>query len=208
MERNLSNKQIHPDPAGGTVKKKLGDGQKFVAIFAVIAAGLTVYNSHVPSMLALPSMIGWFLWLIVVLGYLFFLFHDVKRYALITPTLLAVSIFCAWKGPYLGFLISQKPLEALAQSTLASQRAKQSSSGDFNPPSKAGVYDVLAYSVDVNNGTVYLVTRYENDGIGPDTCTSGFVYKPVATASPYGSKYYAPSQLVGDWYQFSASNDY
>ncbi len=107
----------------------------------------------------------------------------------------------------MGFMLSEKPLQELAEKILV-QGAQQGSSGAFTPHAKAGIYDVLAYSIDASSGTVYLVTTYEPDGIGPDTVTSGFVLKPVSSASPYGRKYYEPTRLAGDWYQFSASNDF
>lgn len=189
------------------VKMKLGTGQLYVAGFAFVASALVVYNCHIPKMLPAHIFGGFILWLVVVLAYLYFLFHDVKRYAWITPIFFVLSVLCVWQGTHIGFLLSQKALDELATKTL-SLTSQQASSGTFKPEEKAGLYDILAYSVDANSGTVYLVTTYENDGIGPDTCTSGFVFKPVATESPYGQKYYEPSRISGDWYQFSASNDF
>lgn len=186
------------------VKKNLGSGQLYVAFFAVIAAGLVIYDCHIPRMLPLSVTISFLIWLFVAISYLYFLFHDVKRYAWITPVLFVVTMVCAVQGPRVGFSMSQKQLDQIAKQVLT----ESTPNGKFEPPKKAGVYEILAYSIDANSGTVYLVTTYENDGLGPDTCTSGFVYKPVATESPYGRKYYDPLPMSGDWFQFSASNDF
>jgi hypothetical protein len=46
------------------------------------------------------------------------------------------------------------------------------------------------------------------DGIGPDTMSYGFAFKPNPEGTPFGRSGYSYSHVVGDWYVFSASNDY
>ncbi len=70
-----------------------------------------------------------------------------------------------------------------------------------------GVYYVDRYAADPRGG-VYFRTHAGPDGIGPDTMSYGFVYRPNREGSPFGRAGYQLSHMVGDWYCFSASNDY
>jgi hypothetical protein len=72
---------------------------------------------------------------------------------------------------------------------------------------RLGVYYVDEYAVDLRGG-VYVRVRTGPDGIGPDTMSYGFAYKPNRQGSPYGAKYYDISYLEGNWYLFSASDDW
>jgi hypothetical protein len=69
-----------------------------------------------------------------------------------------------------------------------------------------------AYYVDISatdpRGGVYFRTHAGPDGIGPDTMSYGFAYRPNREGSPFGRAGYHLSHMVGDWYLFWASNDY
>jgi hypothetical protein len=69
-----------------------------------------------------------------------------------------------------------------------------------------GVYYVDLYAADPRGG-VYFRTHAGPDGIGPDTMSYGFVYRPNPKGTPFGNSGYRYSHVVGDWYCFSASND-
>jgi hypothetical protein len=70
-----------------------------------------------------------------------------------------------------------------------------------------GIYFVDRYAADPRGG-VYFRTHSGPDGIGPDTMSYGFAYRPHPDGSPFGNAGYGLSHLVGDWYGFSASNDW
>jgi hypothetical protein len=69
-----------------------------------------------------------------------------------------------------------------------------------------GLYHVDRYAVD-RRGGVYFRTHSGPDGIGPDTMSYGFAYRPNAVGSPFGRAGYRVSRLAGDWYVFRASDD-
>jgi hypothetical protein len=69
-----------------------------------------------------------------------------------------------------------------------------------------GVYYVDLYAADPRGG-VYFRTHAGADGIGPDTMSYGFVYRPNPKGTPFGNSGCRYSHVVGDWYCFSASND-
>ena len=70
-----------------------------------------------------------------------------------------------------------------------------------------GIYYVNRFAADPRGG-VYLRTHAGADGIGPDTMSYGFAYKPNPKGTPFGNSHYGLSHIVGDWYFFSASNDW
>jgi hypothetical protein len=70
-----------------------------------------------------------------------------------------------------------------------------------------GVYHVDRYAA-APRGGVYFRTHAGPDGIGPDTMSYGFAYKPNRQGTPFGRADYRLSRIVGDWYAFMASNDY
>ncbi len=45
------------------------------------------------------------------------------------------------------------------------------------------------------------------DGIGPDTMSYGFAFRPNREGTPFGKAGYHLSPMIGDWYCFSASNN-
>jgi hypothetical protein len=70
-----------------------------------------------------------------------------------------------------------------------------------------GSYYVDRYAADPRGG-VYFRTHAGPDGIGPDTMSYGFAYKPNPKGTPFGRAAYHLSHVTGDWYVFLASNDY
>jgi hypothetical protein len=70
-----------------------------------------------------------------------------------------------------------------------------------------GVYYVDRYAADPRGG-VYFRTHAGADGIGPDTMSYGFAYRPNPQGTPFGRAGYNCSRIVGDWYAFSASDDW
>jgi hypothetical protein len=70
-----------------------------------------------------------------------------------------------------------------------------------------GVYYVDRYAADPRGG-VYFRTHEGADGIGPDTTSYGFAFRPNRQGTPFGRARYTWSRIADDWYVFSASNDY
>jgi hypothetical protein len=70
-----------------------------------------------------------------------------------------------------------------------------------------GVYYVDRYAADPRGG-VYFRTHAGADGIGPDTMSYGFAFRPNPKGTPFGNAHYRLFRMGGDWYIFSASNDY
>jgi hypothetical protein len=70
-----------------------------------------------------------------------------------------------------------------------------------------GVYYVDRYAADPRGG-VYFRTHSGPDGIGPDTMSYGFAFRPNAKGLPFGNAGYRLSRMIGDWYCFSASDDW
>jgi hypothetical protein len=69
-----------------------------------------------------------------------------------------------------------------------------------------GVYFVDRYAADAGGG-VYFRTHAGADGIGPDTMSYGFAFRPNPNWTPFGFARYRFAQVTGDWIVFSASND-
>jgi hypothetical protein len=70
-----------------------------------------------------------------------------------------------------------------------------------------GVYFVDRYAADAGGG-IYFRTHAGADGIGPDTMSYGFAFRPNPKWTPFGSAGYRDTKVAGDWYVFSASNDF
>lgn len=70
-----------------------------------------------------------------------------------------------------------------------------------------GVYYVDRYAADPRGGA-YFRTHTGADGIGPDTMSYGFAFRPNPEGTPFGKAGYRYSHVVGDWFVFSASDDY
>jgi tetratricopeptide (TPR) repeat protein len=59
-----------------------------------------------------------------------------------------------------------------------------------------------------HSSTAEIQTHAGADGIGPDTMTHGFDFRPNPKWTPFGSAGYRYTKVAGDWYVFSASNDF
>lgn len=70
-----------------------------------------------------------------------------------------------------------------------------------------GVYYVDEYGVDARGG-IYFRVSTGHDGIGPDQMSYGFARRPNPEGSPFGAARYSLTHLSGDWYLFSASDDW
>jgi hypothetical protein len=70
-----------------------------------------------------------------------------------------------------------------------------------------GAYYVDTYAADPRGG-IYFRTHAGADGIGPDTMSYGFAFRPNPQGTPFGRASYRCARMVGDWYMFSASNDF
>ena len=72
---------------------------------------------------------------------------------------------------------------------------------------RLGVYRVDQYAADPRGG-VYFRTHAGADGLGPDAMSYGFAFRPNREGSPFGNAGYRLFRMTGDWYGFSASNDW
>ena len=72
---------------------------------------------------------------------------------------------------------------------------------------QVGPYWVDRYAAHPRGG-VYFRTATGPDGIGPDTTSYGFAFRPNDIGTPFGWAHYQVVHLFSDWYVFSASDDY
>jgi hypothetical protein len=118
------------------------------------------------------------------------------------PAIIAASLILVWFGVprRVAFLLSRPAFERLV--------ATASANGYEGEPlgRRLGLYDVDRYAADPRGG-VYIRTHAGPDGIGPDTMSYGFAFRPNREGTPFGKTGYGLSRMVGDWYCFSASND-
>ena len=70
-----------------------------------------------------------------------------------------------------------------------------------------GFYYIDRYGTDPRGGA-YFRTHTGPDGIGPDQMSYGFAFRPNREGTPFGNAHYRCTRMVGDWYVFSASNDW
>jgi hypothetical protein len=98
------------------------------------------------------------------------------------------------------FLLSRPSFERYAAMATASEHNSE-------PLERwLGVYFVDRYAADAGGG-VYFRSHAGADGIGPDTMSYGFAFRPNPNWTPFGSARYRFAQVAGDWFVFSASND-
>lgn len=71
---------------------------------------------------------------------------------------------------------------------------------------RVGCFYVDEYGTD-DEGGVYFRTASHPDGIGPDTMSYGFAYRPHPKLTPFGGAGYKTVWLFGDWYWFMVSDD-
>jgi hypothetical protein len=72
---------------------------------------------------------------------------------------------------------------------------------------RIGIYHVDQYAADPRGG-VYFRTGSAADGLGPDTMSYGFAYRPNGEGTPFGRAAYLVRPLGGEWYWFQASDDF
>ena len=126
-----------------------------------------------------------------------------RRWIILVPVIVAMSlIFIRYSIPRrVAFVLSRPAFERRVATALNSVY-------EGEPPGRwLGLYYVDRYVADPRGG-VYFRTHAGPDGIGPDTMSYGFAYRPNREGSPFGRAGYHLSHMVGDWYGFSASNDY
>ncbi len=125
-----------------------------------------------------------------------------RRRITTAPAFIAVSLILLWFGipRRVAFLLSRPAFERLV-ATAPANRYEGEPLGR-----RLGLYDVDRYAADPRGG-VYFRTHAGPDGIGPDTMSYGFVFRPNPEGTPFGKAGYGLSYMVGDWYCFSASND-
>jgi hypothetical protein len=69
-----------------------------------------------------------------------------------------------------------------------------------------GPYWVDRYAADERGG-VYFRTHAGPDGIGPDTMSYRFAFRPNVEGTPFGGTACRYGHLFGEWYTFAVSND-
>lgn len=101
----------------------------------------------------------------------------------------------------IGFLLSYSDFKQ----TLADTKPNAYSSEKMDK--WLGIYKVDEYGTDSRGGVYYRV--YSGmDGIGPDTMSYGFVYRPNKQGTPFGAAKYNILHVLDDWYLFAASSDW
>jgi hypothetical protein len=127
--------------------------------------------------------------------------HPRRRIAT-TPAIIALSLVLIWFGipRRVAFLLSRPAFERHIATAPANRY------GGEPLRHRLGVYDVDRYATDPRGG-IYFRTHAGPDGIGPDTMSYGFAFRPNREGTPFGKAGYGLSHMVGDWYCFSASND-
>ncbi len=99
--------------------------------------------------------------------------------------------FAAVRGEFEGCLASAAP------STYGGARLDR----------RLGIYRVDEYAADPRGG-VYFRTGSGGYGLGPDTMSYGFVYRPNPRGTPFGAAHYVVRPVGGGWYWFRVSNDW
>ena len=125
-----------------------------------------------------------------------------RRWFIVSMAILIVNFVLILSGipRKLAFVLSRPAFQRYADTTPVSEYDGEAVGRLF------GVYYVDLYAADLRGG-VYFRTHAGPDGIGPDTMSYGFVYRPNPKGTPFGNSGYRYSHVVGDWYCFSASND-
>ncbi len=125
-----------------------------------------------------------------------------RRWSIFSPAVVVLSLVLILSGipRRVAFVLSRPAFQRLAATAPVSGYDAEAV-GHL-----VGVYYVDLYGADPRGG-VYFRTHAGPDGIGPDTMSYGFVYRPNPKGTPFGNSGYRYSHVVGDWYCFSASND-
>ena len=97
------------------------------------------------------------------------------------------------------FAISRPAFEsAIAQNENVARNS------EFNQ--RLGVFWVDKFAND-RRGGVFFRVHAGPDGIGPDTMSYGFCFRPNREGTPFGKTRYSTYRLGNDWYWFAVSND-
>jgi hypothetical protein len=205
-------------------------GLKLAALGGVLLLGLSMYPGVLPDMLFFGVLL-WPLWLpaIGIVGVFVLLARaraarmkpvapdpDLfaedpgvgktpvarRRWIVLSPAIIALSLVLVSNG------IPKRVAFGLSRAAFERHIATAPVSEYEGVPLERwlGVYYVDRYAADPRGG-VYFRTHAGVDGIGPDTKSDGFAYRPNSFGSPFGDAGYGASRLVGDWYVFSASDD-
>lgn len=126
-----------------------------------------------------------------------------RRRLVISSSILIVCLVLVLTGipRRITFLLSRSAFQRHL-STAPASKYEGESLGRF-----LGIYYVDRYCADPRGG-VYFRTHAGADGIGPDTMSYGFAFRPNPEGTPFGRAGYHYSHVVGDWFDFSASDDY
>jgi hypothetical protein len=105
----------------------------------------------------------------------------------------------------ISFVLSKPQFEPFISSAPVSQYA---CSGERTLLSRRlGMWHVDRYGTDPRGGTYFRIGT-SMDGIGPDTMSHGFAFKPNPEGSPFGNAKYYYSRITGSWFYFAASDDW
>jgi hypothetical protein len=156
--------------------------------------------------LSLPLMGVWFV-LLVVLTVLDLARKppppDRLRWGLLSMVILLLTWGMLWVNA------PQRVAFALCHGELSDfvDAAPVGESGGRELGRRVGPYRIDRYGAD-SCGGVYFRTGTGPDGIGPDTMSYGFAFRPNRQGStPFGKSRCRLSHLFGDWYTFEVSDD-
>jgi hypothetical protein len=188
----------------------------------LLATLLIFYRCYIPGQ-SMLNYIGILIWIIVICRRIFSKIPFFKKYISTSAwkprkvsaimILLLLSFYASTEYPILAaFKLFKSDLNKFAQARIADKRHFSSDGYRKNFPLRLpevwlGLIPVTDYAVDPT-GAVYIVTTVRQDGLGPDTISIGFAYKPNSVKSPFGKKYYHPTPIGKGWYLFEASDDY
>lgn len=156
--------------------------------------------------ISVPALGIWFL-LLVCLG-LFDLAgcwkaDNRRRWGLWSAAIMFVTLALLWfhLPQRIAFALWASELEAAAEKVAAEQ------SPAHHGPIQAGPFRIDDYVRDERGG-VFFRTRTGPDGIGPDTISYGFAFRPNTEGTPFGNAQDKHHHLFGAWYAFAASDDW
>ena len=153
--------------------------------------------------LALPliALLGLAWLLVAMIGYVRHRNAPSLRQLAVAPILvcLTLALLVFYIPRRIAFLAHRGPFEKHVASVRANGYPTER-------PGWIGIYRVDMCVTDPRGG-VYFRTGTGPDGIGPDTVSYGFVYRPNRKGSPFGASGYRVRRLGGEWYWFEASDD-
>jgi hypothetical protein len=157
-------------------------------------------------LLSLPALGIWFL-VLVGLGLLDLVGgwkpNNRRRWGLWSAAIMFVMLALLWLNvpQRVAFALSFSKLQPLAN------RGPTERFFEKHGEIQAGPYRIDVYARDERGG-VFFRTRTGPDGIGPDTVSYGFAFRPNREGTPFGNAHYQRRHLFREWYAFSASDDW